>query len=817
MKHILIRWRSAAWGVFIALSAVSATVAGLVWFQGNLARVQAHEVAAERAANRIEDEVTVVLAALKDLATHMTLALDPDGANATSLFHEYVDASGILENAPQIRGVGLSVNLTGDVSRAAADIDVWPDRARFGYGPLVIQPAPRDKVAAPLIAVAPRALARQITGFDTMSAPERRRAIDAARDEGKGALSSRITLATGVAGIVIVQPVYLGGFPVMTDLRDRQVFGHVTSAFRVRTFLDAVVPDLEERGLRFEIHDMGEKGAPSVGAQDVNSLVVNSNVLDRPTSEWVAADLIGADAIGAQNRLMSVGGRQWRLSISMAPDTGLAWYQIAAIATAFSGLVIAALAAFLANHHFAAAEVLSTRVAERTAQLQDTADALKIANDKIRKQADEDELTGLKNRWALKQVLQEVLSDSRQSGKPAALLHIDLDRFKQINDTLGHAGGDFVLRHVARLARAIFDKSVAIARVGGDEFVAVVSNCEEQQPILEQARALVDACRQPVDFEGRPCRFGASVGVAFSDRIGTDRARLMINADLALYRAKSLGRNRVSVFTEEMAIEIQEHKALADDMLRGLEANEFVAYFQPQFDAASRELVGAEALVRWHHPFRGLLAPSAFLAVAEDLGVVADIDRRVLDQSLEMGRWAEAAGCRLPKISTNLSFHRLGDADFMSSLPDLRLPFTRFSFEILESIFLDDDSTVATWNIDQMKEAGFGVELDDFGSGRTSVIALTKIGPDRMKIDRSLVAPIVERPERRKLVQSLVDIGRALDIGVTAEGVEAEGQAKFLRDIGCDVLQGFLFSEPLPVADFKVYLQSAKGSLTTRA
>ncbi|MEO1613651.1 MAG: bifunctional diguanylate cyclase/phosphodiesterase, partial [Pseudomonadota bacterium] len=359
---------------------------------------------------------------------------------------------------------------------------------------------------------------------------------------------------------------------------------------------------------------------------------------------------------------------------------------------------------------------------------------------------------------------------------------------------MGHAGGDFVLRHVAELIRSSFPPDAFSARVGGDEFtVATVVSAGRERDLTAAAQRLVAACAKPVAFEGRPCRFGASVGIAMQPTALVDRDALLVNADLALYRAKEEGRGRVQLFSPEIQAQVIAHKNRSDDILRALDAGgEFVPFFQPQICAETEALYGVEALARWIHPELGVLPPSEFLPIAEDLDVVAQIDRVILEDAIRVVNRASASGFAVPHLSTNLSFSRLMEDDFIATIANLPKCQSSISFEILESIFLDDEGGPAMWNIDSIRNAGMEVQIDDFGSGRASVVALTRVAPARMKIDRELVAPIAQFEERLQLVRSIVDIGKVLGIGVTAEGVETPEQAKLLIDMGCDVLQGYL-------------------------
>ncbi|WP_417307564.1 EAL domain-containing protein [Devosia sp.] len=414
-----------------------------------------------------------------------------------------------------------------------------------------------------------------------------------------------------------------------------------------------------------------------------------------------------------------------------------------------------------------------------------------------------DSLTGLPNRRYLDDVLAR-WSDQGQT--KLALLHIDLDRFKQINDTLGHAAGDAMLRHAAQVLRANVRSGDFVARIGGDEFVVVSLSDVEDTSLAQLADRIITKMREPVFFDGHECRCGVSVGIAKAGDADCDAPQVLVNADIALYRAKSRGRNRFEFFTNALQADVVRTKMLADEILNGLEQHQFIPYFQPQFDAHTREVVGVEALARWQHPTKGLLPPSHFLDVAEDLNVVATIDRMIMEQSLTLlAKWRNG-GLGIPKIAVNVSSRRLREDQLIPSLRQLDIQPGMMSFELLESIFLDETDDTVMWNIEELKDLGIDIEIDDFGTGYASIISLMKLKPKRLKIDRQLVMPIVTSQAQRRLVESIVEIGRSMDIEAVGEGVETMAHADILRDLGCSVLQGYAFAPPMSAADLEAFV-----------
>jgi diguanylate cyclase (GGDEF)-like protein len=441
-------------------------------------------------------------------------------------------------------------------------------------------------------------------------------------------------------------------------------------------------------------------------------------------------------------------------------------------------------------------EIVTERTAELTKSLEETRDA----NTLVEYQALHDPLTGLANRSYLRQVLQDI-AKARDQRKDigTAIFHIDLDRFKQINDTRGHTAGDFILVHTAAILKSLVRTGDFVARIGGDEFVIVARSDCNTSSLTALASRIIQELAKPVLYMQSYCRFGASIGIAYSRSKTSNPTKLLVNADIALYRAKKAGKGRYAFFSSAVQKEIIETQTIAEDILTGLDQGEFFPIYQPQFDAVTHEIVGVEALVRWNHRDKGILYPAQFLKIAEDIKVIDRIDSIVLERGLGDILSFRESGVIIPRLSVNISSQRLSDPNLAKTLRDYKLPKGLVAFELLESIFLDDidAKSLVSRTIKQLKRLGIEIEIDDFGTGHASIVGLLRINPTRLKIARELVMPITKSRKQRRLLQSIIEMGKALGIDIVAEGVESWDHAEMLRDLGCDYLQGYALAMPM--------------------
>jgi diguanylate cyclase (GGDEF)-like protein len=436
-------------------------------------------------------------------------------------------------------------------------------------------------------------------------------------------------------------------------------------------------------------------------------------------------------------------------------------------------------------------DALERAVAERTAELEQ-------ANARARHLADHDPLTGLPNRRLLEDRLTQALALSYRNRKQTAVMFVDLDRFKAINDSLGHAVGDLLLKEVAQRLVKQLRVGDTICRIGGDEFVVVLPEIKRSEDAAAVAQKVLDQLSQPVIVEERELIVTPSLGIAVFPDDGRDAETLIRNSDAAMYHAKELGRANYQFFTAEMNQAASRRLALEADLRRALGRDELRMYYQPIVHGRSGRIAAHEALVRWQHPERGLIEPAEFIQLAEETGQILKLGEWVLRQAC---RWATFIGVErgLP-VSVNLSPRQFNDPKLVqtvaAALHETGLPARLLQLEITETTAMQHtDTTLATLN--RLKELGVSIAIDDFGTGYSSLSYLKRFPVDKLKIDRSFTGELPGDPDQCAIVSAIVALAHALELEVIAEGVETEAQLAFLRRCGCDFIQGYLTGVPL--------------------
>ncbi|MGI3902942.1 MAG: putative bifunctional diguanylate cyclase/phosphodiesterase [Janthinobacterium lividum] len=419
--------------------------------------------------------------------------------------------------------------------------------------------------------------------------------------------------------------------------------------------------------------------------------------------------------------------------------------------------------------------------------------------------AHHDDLTGLCNRSLFRTRLADSLAVGRDRGELLAVLCIDLDHFKQVNDTLGHGAGDRVLRMAGERIAAVIGPSGVAARLGGDEFAIIATGLSTPAEAGALAERLIARIAAPYLIEGHQAVIGASIGLSLAPGDGSDPDILLHNADIALYRSKAAGRGTLHYFEAGMDEALQARRSLEADLRQALGRGEFELYYQPIFAAETLAILGFEALLRWFHPERGAVSPAEFIPVAEEIGVIDALGAWVLRQACaEAARWP--ADCRVAVNLSAVQFRRADLADTVAAaLAEAGLDAKRLELEITESVFLDD-STQNLAMLHRLRALGVVIALDDFGTGYSSLAYLNRFPFDKIKIDRSFIRDMAENRHGLAIIRAVVSLGNSLGIRTLAEGVETPDQLARLREEGCSELQGFHLGRPLPAPRLKALL-----------
>jgi diguanylate cyclase (GGDEF)-like protein len=441
--------------------------------------------------------------------------------------------------------------------------------------------------------------------------------------------------------------------------------------------------------------------------------------------------------------------------------------------------------------------MLDFRMETRTAVLSSSLDR---ANDELRFLALHDALTKLPNRILLEDRMDQELENAKRNLRPFSVLFLDLDGFKQINDAFGHDIGDRLLVEVAQRISATVRSRDTVARLGGDEFV-VLADSGSPADIATLAGKLIAAIQEPFAVNGHDCEVTASIGIAVYKGDETARHELLKNADAAMYHAKALGRNTYSFFEVSMNKDTRQQLEVLHDLRHALGRRELVLYYQPKFDARSGEMLGAEALLRWKHPTRGLVMPGEFIPLAEKIGLIIPIGEWTLQEACrQLSEW-QAAGHRAWTVAVNLSatqFNHRGLPQLVQQCLDrCGVPPENLTLEITESTaMLDPESTVNI--LRRLREMGVRISIDDFGAGHSSLLYLKRLPAEELKIDKGFVKELSRGSDDAAIISAIVALGRTLSLEIVAEGVETVEQREFLTSLGCSSLQGFLLGRPMP-------------------
>ena len=431
----------------------------------------------------------------------------------------------------------------------------------------------------------------------------------------------------------------------------------------------------------------------------------------------------------------------------------------------------------------------------------------------IHYQAYHDLLTGLPNRALFMDRLGNAISNARRTQQKLVVMFLDLDRFKLVNDTLGHDIGDDLLKKVATRLKHCLRESDTLARLGGDEFIVLLPHIDQITTAHKVAVKIVDAVKEPILVGNHEIYVTTSIGIAMYPQDGRNVEDLIKNADTAMYHTKASGKDGFRIYTQELSENQQQQLSIEQEIRRGLREGQFVVHYQPQLHAMSNMVTGVEALLRWQHPQRGLLTPAWFLPVAEESSLMLELGEFVLATTLDDMQRMWKRGITLEKLAINCSVRQIEQKDFVDKLIlQLKLrnfPGTALEIEITESTLMNEIESTIT-KLRQLAKYGISVAIDDFGTGYSSLSLLQKLPINRLKIDRSFIQDL-EVDSERFIIEAIAHMARGLKLEMVAEGVEEEYQLKYLKNLQCQVMQGFLIGQVMPVAELELYLLKHNG------
>ncbi len=433
--------------------------------------------------------------------------------------------------------------------------------------------------------------------------------------------------------------------------------------------------------------------------------------------------------------------------------------------------------------------------------------------------ANYDSLTGLPNRTLFRDRLRRAIARAQRNGTKVALLFLDLDRFKNINDSLGHHAGDQLLRGMARRLQKHAREGDTVARLGGDEFTVILEGIKDPEDAAAVARKILELMETPFRLDGHEIIVSTSIGITLFPDDAQDMRTLLKNADTAMYRTKEKGRNNYHFYTADMNAKAVEHLMLENSLRFAIDRQEFLLYYQPQVDLHSRRIIGVEALLRWMHPEQGLIEPDRFIPFAEETQLIIPIGEWVLRNACRQAKAWEEAGLPPMRMAVNLSMQQFRQPDFVavvrSALDESGLDPTHLELEITEG-FLAHNIEKTAQMLHELKDLGVNLSIDDFGTGFSSLNYLRKFPLKKLKIDQSFVRDITTNTDDANIAEAIIALGKSLQLEVVAEGVEEEGQLYFLRTHGCDQVQGFLVSHPLPAEELTPLLREYSDASAPR-
>jgi diguanylate cyclase (GGDEF)-like protein len=652
------------------------------------------------------------------------------------------------------------------IKSLAADGGLSPAPQSNSYFPVFFSTEPKTSV---------------IYGLDYSSEPTRWATLERARDnDAVAALPIKLFFdgKNSTHGVMVGVPVYVKGTSRTTIAdRRRNLTGFVVGIFDLAQMLQSIqTATAASSAIIINAYppDLGRSAGPEHRAVPDYSSTPQS-----PQS--MQAFATGTPWLGA----LRIGDADWQVQAIPAAGDRLTTRYDRVLIVLTAGLIITIFV------------VVYLGLVSRNAR------QIELANQRVLELAQTDALTGLPNRAFFLEQLEGADPHERRRRGAFSILMLDLDRFKNVNDSLGHAAGDALLRQVAHRLKSALRGTDVLARFGGDEFAVIQAECDDQRAgSINLATRISKLIAEPFLLPGHRVEIGTSIGIAMAPEHGSDQEQLLKKADLALYRSKSAGRDCYTLYDEAMSAELEARNTLEGDLRDAIARCRFEVHYQPFFDVQTGHRKGLEALVRWRHPTRGLIPPDQFIPLAEETGLIVPLGEWVLRRACDDATsWPADI-----KVAVNLSPVQFKQADLFdviqSALRDSGLPPERLEIEITESVLLERVVENHAF-IEKLKSIGISLALDDFGTGYSSLSCLTAFPFDKIKIDKSFIASLIKNYKSSAIVSSIVTLARGLDISITAEGVETREQFERLRNLGVHFAQGYLLGRPVPVDELQ--------------
>ncbi len=789
------RWNTFAWALLV-VGVVVSLIGGNAWRTED--RSQAEQSFRTEAAT-VGSTVTTALRRMDDLTVAAKTLIQASPTLTNSELAEWYTSLGAQYRYPGALGFGYVEKVPrSGLQRYARVIrsDPVPGFAALGASLRIIPPGSRDTYCLVRLAVA-GAMARLIpgAGYDICALPGASSFL-ASTDAGQISVVSASMPKIGQI-LIVSAPVYRGATPPATvSERRARMLGWMVGAFNVGSVLGSAVTG--DRNLAVSIaRQAGPGSAPASSAPAQTS-----------GGRLTSVARIGRVAAGAPltSRFVLEADGRWVVTVAKMPRWG--W-----LSPTYQGLAVMVGGILLSLLVFSLVQVLARG---RARALQMVAEK----TDELRYQALHDGLTGLPNRSLIIDRADRLLARGRRERSQVAAMFLDLDDFKTVNDTFGHAVGDELLQAVVERISGTLREVDTFGRLGGDEFIVLLEDDGRSALPELVAERLLEVLREPFHLDvlgDGALSLTASIGIAQGDRAsGQD---LLRDADIALYEAKTAGKHRFAIFRDEMHASVHERLALELDLHGALERGELFLAYQPTFDLARKSLTGVEALLRWQHPDRGIVPPDEFVPIAESTGLIVPIGQWVLETASAQARTWHEQGDQID-ISVNISAVQLDDPGFpevvAAALRTSGLDPTYLILEITETVLMRDPELVAK-RLSKLKALGIRIAIDDFGTGYSSLAYLQQFPVDAIKIDKSFIARIATSPESRALIRTLVQLGKSLNLGTVAEGIETNAQLTHLRQEDCDLGQGFLLARPLDRASIQSVLERTRPDRGSKA